>query len=197
MILSFSIFQMNQKILNIFWKILFLKIFTSVLTNFVWEEIDFEIFNFLDESEDSEKFLKNSIFEKKFQMFWIILGNVLEKVKFWKIYKCFDPFCMRKKCLNDKNWRLKIIFPTSENHFSHVWKSFFPLLGKNGFQTWEKRFSDVGKMIFRRHAIFFQTLSIFLQTSYFFPMKLLQIKKSHLRSSYLENTGKNEKKEMF
>ena len=66
--------------------------------------------------------------------------------------------------------------------------------GKNDFQTWEKRFSDVGKMIFRRHAIFFQTLSIFLQTSYFFPMKLLQIKKSHLRSSYLENTGKNEKK---
>ena len=51
--------------------------FLSVLTHFVLEKIDFEIFNFLNESEDSEQFLKNSIFEN--------------------FYKCFDPFCMGKK----------------------------------------------------------------------------------------------------
>ena len=58
LILRFSIFWMNQKILSIFQKILsffwknsFLKIFTSVLTHFVWgKNIEFQIFNFLDES---------------------------------------------------------------------------------------------------------------------------------------------------
>ena len=58
LILRFSIFWMNQKILSIFQKILsffwknsFLKIFTSVLTHFVWgKNIKFQIFNFLDES---------------------------------------------------------------------------------------------------------------------------------------------------
>ena len=34
------------------------EIFTTVLTHFVWEKIDFEIFNFLDKSEDSKQFLK-------------------------------------------------------------------------------------------------------------------------------------------
>ena len=43
------------------------------MTHFVLVKIDFEFFNFSDESEDSEHFLKNSIFEK-----------------------CFDPFCMGK-----------------------------------------------------------------------------------------------------
>ena len=52
-------------------------------------------------------------------------------------------------------------------------------------------------MIFRRQAIFLQRLAIFLQTSYFFPMKLLKIKKPHVYSSYLENTGKTEKIEDF
>ena len=39
LILRFSIFWINQKILSIFWKIPFLKIFTSVLIHFVWEKI--------------------------------------------------------------------------------------------------------------------------------------------------------------
>ena len=42
LILRFSIFWMNQKILSIFWKILSLKISTSVLTHFIWEKLDFE-----------------------------------------------------------------------------------------------------------------------------------------------------------
>jgi hypothetical protein len=46
-------------------------------------KIDFEIFNFLDESEDSEHFPKN------FELF-------LKKSIFENFYKCFDPFCMGK-----------------------------------------------------------------------------------------------------
>ena len=56
---------MNQKILSIFQKILrfFLKksifeIFYKCFDPFCMGKIDFEIFNFLDESEDSEHFLK-------------------------------------------------------------------------------------------------------------------------------------------
>ena len=71
---------MNQTILSIFEKNPLLKIFTSVLTHFIWEKIDFDIFNYLDDSQDSEHFLKNSIFEK--------------------LFKCFDPLCMRKNRLN-------------------------------------------------------------------------------------------------
>ena len=56
-----------------FWK--FLQVFWPILYG---KKIDFEIFNFLDKSEDSEHFLKNFIFEN--------------------FYKCFDPFCM------GKNW---------------------------------------------------------------------------------------------
>ena len=59
------------------------EIFTSVLTHFVWEKIDFEIFNLLDESEDSEHFSKN------FEVF-------LKKFIFENFYKYFDPFWMEK-----------------------------------------------------------------------------------------------------
>ena len=125
LILRFSIFWMNQKILSIFQKILsffwknpFLKIFTSVLTHFVWGKIDFEIFNFLDKSEDSEHFLKNSIFENFFKCFdsfcmrknwfwdfqfsgWIRrFWAFFEKFYLWKFlleyWPIFDPFCIRK-----------------------------------------------------------------------------------------------------
>ena len=58
--------------------------FWSVLTPFIWEKIDFDIFNFLDESEDSEHFSKN------FELF-------LKKSIFENFYKCFNPFCMGKK----------------------------------------------------------------------------------------------------
>ena len=75
LILRYSIFWMNQKFLSVFWKFYLWK-FSSVLTHFVWEKINFEIFNFLDESEDSEHFLKNYIFEN--------------------FYKCFDPLCVGK-----------------------------------------------------------------------------------------------------
>ena len=134
-----------------FWKILFLKIFTSVLTHFVWEKIDFEIFNFLDESEDSERFLKNSIFEH--------------------FYKCFDPFCMGKKYwIADFQFSGWIIGKkmTSEKSFSHVWRKnyLWPVInsyvwGKNylwlviNSYVWGKNYlwlvincfsSDVGKM---------------------------------------------------
>ena len=69
-----------------FWKNPFLKIFTSVLTHFVWGKIDFEIFNFLDESEDSEHFSKNNgknyaiVMEKSDQIwsfFSITIGQIL------------------------------------------------------------------------------------------------------------------------
>ena len=43
---------------------------------FVTKIYNFQIFKFLDELEDPEHFS--------------------EKVKFWKFYKCFDPFCMGK-----------------------------------------------------------------------------------------------------
>ena len=112
MILRFSIFWMNQKILSIFWKILSLKIFTSVLTHFVWEKNDFEIFNFLNESEDSEHFLKNSIFEN--------------------FYKCFDSFCMWK------NWFWDLQFSGWIRRFweifekFHFWKKILSVLNHFG-----------------------------------------------------------------
>ena len=54
----------------------------------VWEKIDFEIFNFLDESEDSEHLSKN------FELF-------LKKTIFENFYKCFDSFCMGKTYFSD------------------------------------------------------------------------------------------------
>ena len=50
------------------------KFFTSVWTHCIWGKIDFEIFNVLDKSEDSEHFLTNFIFEN--------------------FYKCSDPFSL-------------------------------------------------------------------------------------------------------
>jgi hypothetical protein len=61
-------------------------IFTSVLTHFLWEKIDFEIFNFLDESEDSEHFSKN------FELF-------LKTSNFEKNFKRFDYFVWEKLIL--------------------------------------------------------------------------------------------------
>ena len=50
---------------------------------FCMGKIDFEIFNFLDESEDSEHFSKD------FELF-------LKKSIFENFYKSFDSFCMGK-----------------------------------------------------------------------------------------------------
>ena len=55
----------------------------------MYKKKDFEIFNFLNVSEDSEHFLKNSIFEN--------------------FYKCFDPFCVG----TGLNW-VKIIVHNKE-----------------------------------------------------------------------------------
>ena len=89
LILRFSIFWMNQKILSIFQKILrffwknsFLKIFTSILTHFEWKKLILRFWIFWM----NQKIL--SIFQKILSFF--------EKIHFWKFYKCFDPFCMGK-----------------------------------------------------------------------------------------------------
>ena len=51
---------MDDPVSRNFLKIQFLKLFTSVLTHFVWEKFwILRNFNFLDESEHSKHFLKN------------------------------------------------------------------------------------------------------------------------------------------
>ena len=123
--------------------------FWSVLTHFVWEKIDFEIFNLLDESEDSEHFSKN------FEVF-------LKKFIFENFYKYFDPFWMEKidfEILNlldesedsehfSKNFEL-----FWKNSFLKILQVFWPILyGENWF--WDFWFT--GQI--RRFLAFFSSV---------------------------------------
>ena len=63
------------------------------------KNLDFEIFNFLDKSDDFEHFLKNSIFEK--------------------FYKYFDPLCIGKVDFEIFN------FLDKSDDFEHFFKILF------------------------------------------------------------------------
>ena len=84
---------------------------------------------------------------------------------------------------------------TSENHFSHVWKSFFPRL-KIVFPTSENHFSLIrGKMIFRRGKNDFQT-SIFIIQTFFPQTKWAKTLVNFSKFNFFQNISQNDSKHL-
>ena len=128
LILKFLIFWMTQKILSIFWKILSLKIY-KCFDPLCRGRIQFEITNFLDQSEHSEVFLKILILEK--------LLSVLTHFV-WELFFYFLDESEDSKKLFYLGINLEKLFYTRDK-FGKKLKIFFPnlSLGINLEKSWK------------------------------------------------------------